>query len=238
MESLNYGDQVKCLQSSGTVGYCEVYLFGHRNPNTFSKFINLRTKSNQTLQLSPTHFAKICMRGCTASGLSLKTYELKALYASEVRVGDLLVTLSPSSADVNAGAAVFDQTLVLSPVEEIWTTVERGLYNPFIRSGNLIVDGVVASPHSEWILDQFTSIPRDWLPFFYELMLLPIYLIYLLIGPASSDMLAMTLGIHASAGGLKEYLFVLLLPAILALFFFQVPVGGWKRSNKALIKVF
>jgi hypothetical protein len=83
MESLKYGDQVKCVDpASGSVDYCEVYLFGHRNPNSFSNFTNLRTKSNETLQLSPTHFTKICVKGCTPLDLTLKTFELKAVYAS------------------------------------------------------------------------------------------------------------------------------------------------------------
>jgi GTP-binding protein EngB required for normal cell division len=235
MELLRYGDEVQCVDASAAVGgaaggggagggggkgitlrYCEVYFFGHLNPNILSYFINLRTTSNHTLRLSPTHFAKICIHGChlppsaspsvsSSSSSSSATeegrlesnasFQMKSIYAADVKIGDLLLT-------------VVNEQLTFSTVEEIWLSEERGLYNPYIRSHDLIVNGVIVSSHSEWILDQFSFIPRDALPSLYEMIFFPIYLTSLLLGPMNSYGLASFLGIHSHSDGFESFYFV------------------------------
>ena len=54
------------------------------------------------------------------------------------------------------------------------TTYSKGLYNPLTLSGTIIVDGVVASVHSDWFLDTALNalgVP-GWLPVAYQVQLL------------------------------------------------------------------
>jgi GTP-binding protein EngB required for normal cell division len=189
MESLRYGDEVQCVDGKGILRYCVVYFFGHLNPNIFTEFVNLRTNLNQTLRLSSTHFAKICVHECTSQGIQSNAIQLKSLYATDVKIGDLMLS-------------VVNQQLIISSVEDIWLTQEQGLYNPYIRSHDLIVNGIVVSPHSEWILDQFPIIPRDFIPSLYEAIFFPVYFVSLTLGPTNSDVLASFLGVHSHPDGL------------------------------------
>lgn len=52
-------------------------------------------------------------------------------------------------------------------------TYSKGLYNPLTLSGTIIVDGVVASVHSDWFLDTALNalgVP-GWLPVAYQVQL-------------------------------------------------------------------
>jgi hypothetical protein len=58
----------------------------------------------------------------------------------------------------------------------------------FLQGANIIVDGVIASSHSDWILDGIT--PASWrhlLPSIYDVLLYPIYLFTSAIGPDNSE---------------------------------------------------
>ena len=60
-------------------------------------------------------------------------------------------------------------TAELTAVTQVWTEVARGLYNPFVHGADLIVDGVVASPHSDWFLDSVApKAMRHMLPAIYK----------------------------------------------------------------------
>jgi hypothetical protein len=57
---------------------------------------------------------------------------------------------------------------------------KRGLYNPYTMGGTIVVDGVVASSHSEWFLDnalEALGLVR-WLPVVYQAVLLPVRVLY------------------------------------------------------------
>lgn len=47
---------------------------------------------------------------------------------------------------------------------------EAGAFNPYTLEGNLLVDGVLASSHSEWVLDPaFEAVGLGrWLPLAYQ----------------------------------------------------------------------
>ena len=52
----------------------------------------------------------------------------------------------------------------------ITTTVGKGLYNPLTLSGTILVNGMVASVHSDWFLDAaFDALDiSGWLPSAYQ----------------------------------------------------------------------
>lgn len=60
-----------------------------------------------------------------------------------------------------------------------------------LQNGFIVVEGVLASAHSEFILDGIT--PRSWvhlLPSIYQAMLKPVTALYNVIGPARAEALA------------------------------------------------
>ena len=102
-------------------------------------------------------------------------------------------------------------------VHSISETMELGLFNPYVRGGNIVVNGIVASPHSEWILDNVVpSSLRGYLPHIYEAILTPIYYIYLAVGPAIAEWLAEDLGLSQENNGATGYLALVGLPVIVA----------------------
>ena len=67
---------------------------------------------------------------------------------------------------------------------EVKKVYRSGFYTPITLGGNIIVNGVVASAHSEWFLEPYVpkSLSR-YLPATYQAMLLPARVIYHLVGP-------------------------------------------------------
>ena len=191
MADLAYGDRVLSVdRRSGGRVFREVYLFGHRDEGVVQEYVSVRAAGGAVLQLTPKHYIPVCVSGCTAEGLASGAAAMQPKYASELRAGDVLL--------VAGGGA---SGLALAAVEETWTSAAVGAFNPFVRGADLIVDGVVASPHSDWLLDSVASAGmRKHLPAVYEAMLAPVHWLYLVIGPAWAEWLAHGVGL-AEAGG-------------------------------------
>ena len=66
----------------------------------------------------------------------------------------------------------------------ITAVTKWGLYNPYTLGGTIIVNGVVASAHSEWFLDSlFQAVSLvHLLPAVYQMVLLPVRLVYTFLG--------------------------------------------------------
>jgi hypothetical protein len=63
----------------------------------------------------------------------------------------------------------------------------------------------VVSPHSDWILDDVAPAAlRRHLPAVYEALLAPVYWLYRLVGPDTTEWLAHELGL-AEAGAVQSY---------------------------------
>lgn len=223
MRDLQYGDRVQVVTSLGEVSYEDVYLFGHRDGKTVAQYVNLQTESAQTLQLSPQHFARLCVSGCESSPTS-ELVTMRSAYAETVRVGDILQVVDAWG------------RLSFSRVVAVWRSEEEGLFNPYVRGGDIVVNGVVASVHSAWVLDGLLlGLYTEYLPRVYEVLLWPLYLVYLLIGARYTEHLAGCFGVHMydpaqwhlhAVGYLVSCLLVVL-PA-LTIFVF---IGGVRRAS-------
>ncbi|KXZ51391.1 hypothetical protein GPECTOR_12g353 [Gonium pectorale] len=186
MDELQYGDLVRCVdRSTGAVSYKAVYLFGHREAAGALRYVHIGTASGRTLAATPGHFVPVCVEGCTAEQLAQGAAVMRNRRAGDVRVGDVVLTADPSPA--------------FEAVESVAVLTSHGAFNPYVRGADLIVDGVVASPHSDWILD---SVAPAWmvpyLPYIYEALLAPVYGLYCIVGPATAEWLAHGLALAES----------------------------------------
>ncbi|KXZ54182.1 hypothetical protein GPECTOR_5g278 [Gonium pectorale] len=184
MEELQYGDRVRSYdRRTGAVSYKPVYLFGHREAGGSWPYVHLATAEGRTLAATPGHFVPVCVDRCTAEQLAEGAAVIHDRRAGAVRVGDVLLV------DGDSGSPP-----ALSTVASVDVLLARGAFNPYVRGADLIVDGVVASPHSDWLLD---SIAPAWLvrhlPTIYEAFLTPVYGLYCTVGPAALEWLAQDL---------------------------------------------
>jgi hypothetical protein len=94
--------------------------------------VRLTLANNKTLVLSPDHFVPVV--AATKGSVTM-------MRSKDVVAG--MYMLSVASRTVESGVAVIKTE----------RGVERGLYNPYTMNGFIVVDGVVASSHSAYLLD-------------------------------------------------------------------------------------
>ncbi|KAL4429043.1 hypothetical protein ABPG77_006082 [Micractinium sp. CCAP 211/92] len=163
------------------------------------------------LQLSQEHFLPVCRSPvsgeCAAprlpglpailwaalkgGGGSSREASWQLRYARDVRPGMLVLVAPNSSSSSSSRAAACSEgspprAADLAVVTRVWLSRERGLFNPFVQGGTIVVNDVVASDQSEWLLDALA--PASWqpaLPAIYDALLLPARAIYWLVGPAA-----------------------------------------------------
>ncbi|KAL4424164.1 hypothetical protein ABPG75_001465 [Micractinium tetrahymenae] len=155
------------------------------------------TSTPARLQLSPRHYLPVCMhgggcgaprlpgllRGVLAAAFGGSTDGWQHGYAQDVRPGMLVLVAGPGSSASSGGGGTLG-AVRLAVVTRVWTSTERGLFNPFVHGGTLVVDGVLASDQSEWLLDDL--VPAAWrrhLPAVYEAILVVGRAAYRLLGP-------------------------------------------------------
>jgi len=174
MSDLRVGDHVRSVDGAGKLTYDEVYFFGHADSTKSTEYVDLKLSGNNAaLQLSRKHF----LPACPKHGVRCKWADHIHIYAQEVRKGDYI------------WVAADDQTR-LSEVLERSVVAKNGLYNPYTLSGKIVVNGVVASAHSNWVLDDWTpSSMSQYLPAVYQLLFLPGRLLYQLVGTPAADLL-------------------------------------------------
>jgi desert hedgehog protein len=174
MSQLRVGDVVRSVDAAGKAIYDEVYFFGHADSSMASDYVSLKLSgSDAPLQLSSKHFLPTCPN----RGEQCKWADHIHVYAQKIQPGDS-VWIS------TAGQSI------LSEVLETTVVVKDGLYNPYTLSGKIVVNGVVASAHSNWVLDEWTpSSMSQYLPAAYQVMFLPGRLMYHVLGTPAADFL-------------------------------------------------
>lgn len=206
---LELGDRVLSVDpATGRHVYSAVYFFGHRDATASSEFITLtlgRTEqcsgeesvgcsldtsgslpgSSLSLTASPRHFVPVCSCAfgaatcASACTFSSATYK----HMRQVRTGDW-VWAAAAATQAGSGSAGAGAELV--QVLSVSTEMATGLYNPFTLAGPIVVDGVVASSHSEWALDGVLEAiapgALKHLPMVYQALMLPLRLAYSVLG--------------------------------------------------------
>jgi len=159
MEQLQVGDSV--LTQDGT--FSEVYVMSHANPDVVGEFVSIKLANQQRLDATAKHFVFVSPK-CDGS--------VQQVYASSVKEGMCMFTRYGETGEQ------------LQPVEEVSVSEKRGIYNPFTLSGSIVVNGVVASSHSDWFLDEIAE-KYGWttmLPDIYQAVLMPARGLYHLMG--------------------------------------------------------
>lgn len=168
MDRLEVGHSVLTMGAGGRQAYEEVVFFGHRDAHTPSHVTVLTvqagsaTNATRTLRLTGRHY----MPTLTATGGLLHKY------AADVAVGDRVLMVGNDGGSVVGHVVKTDADLA------------TGLFNPYTKGGFIVVDGVLASAHSEFILDAWTPAPlRHLLPHIYQAAFKPVTWLYALLGP-------------------------------------------------------
>ena len=167
MRDVRLGDRIMVARADGSLGYEEVYLNTHKDPLSAAPYVELALASGRSLTLSPRHFIPV------AAGPDSAWAAQVAKGANEIAVGDIVW----SRAD--------DGRMMQDEVAAVRTTVAVGAYNPLTMNGTIVVDGVVASAHSDWFLDGVVS--ADAQTKVYQAILAPVRVAYRALGPARME---------------------------------------------------
>jgi len=133
VESLRIGDWVRARDGR----FALVYSFGHFQPNANTDYLQILSESMDTkspLEISAEHLIYVAQHHHRAS-----TQGKKLVPAGTIQIGDFLLTENGS----------------LSPVVSIRTVQRVGAYSPLTESGNLLVNGVLASSYVSrgWVME-------------------------------------------------------------------------------------
>jgi MYXO-CTERM domain-containing protein len=170
MRDVRLGDRVMVARADGSLGYEEVYLNTHKDPLSAAPYVELALASGRSLTLSPRHFIPVGAGPAPAWG------EHVSKGANEIAVGDFVWSRADN------GRMVPDE------VAAVRTTVAVGAYNPLTMNGTIVVDGVVASAHSDWFLERVVS--ADAQTKVYQAILAPVRIAYRALGPARMEAIA------------------------------------------------
>lgn len=154
MEELSVGDRVLTVDGSGKMTYSPVYMFGHAERDTIAEYVNVQTEAG-VMKLSPLHFIP-------TNGFNYK-------YARDLQVGETVLQYAEKTGQ-----------FVSAEVTKLSQSFESGVYNPHTLNGKIVVDGVVASCYSNWVLDNL--FPVSSLHSVYEVVFTPHKLLSVSLG--------------------------------------------------------
>ncbi|KAH7725885.1 CBN-WRT-1 protein [Aphelenchoides avenae] len=126
MDQLAVGDRVESPEGN-TTSFSLVTSFIHRLPTIMAQFIRLETDNGTVLKLSPLHFIHRSRCG---------SHRVEEVHAEMIREGDCLYE------------KVEDGGYKQTPVIYVRIVEEVGAYSPMTESGNIVVNGIMASCHN------------------------------------------------------------------------------------------
>ncbi|KAI8109752.1 hypothetical protein M9434_001031 [Picochlorum sp. BPE23] len=159
---LEVGDKVLTVSRMGLVIFEEIYMLGHKDFHSVGLFLQIHTLSNATLRLTRDHQISFTSQVDKAP---------KYGPAAAVKVGDYVHVVSEDNTIVSLSK--------VTAVEEIFA---QGYFNPYTMEGNIIVDGIVASCHSSFILDNLFNRMGISIPAGYQAVFAPLRVIFKAVG--------------------------------------------------------
>ena len=137
MSELEVGDVVLTATNDGEFQFSPVILFLDRDPEMRRQFYVIQTEDGVTLTVTPSHlvYARV-LTNDIEDVINDVTEEaadnFEAVFASRLREGDYILVQK-------------NGRMVPSRVASIETKIFSGVYAPLTSSGNLVVDGALAS---------------------------------------------------------------------------------------------
>jgi len=138
VSSLQLGMDVSTVSASGMIESAPVHFFGHKDHSALASFTRLVTHSGHSLSLTRDHLLPVA----PAPGTPWANRIFKR--SSSVKEGDYVWVNRKGS-------------LELSEITGISSYTGMGLFNPYSKNGATLVNDVVTSDHSAWILDAIIS---------------------------------------------------------------------------------
>jgi len=133
------GDRILSVDPlTGATSFQDVCLKLHHDEYTDSVYNRLETENGTTLRLSPTHFVYATKGDASLNDLRSFRADARPIPARAVGPGDTIWVVRPGHAFAAPEA-----------VAKVSVEVVKGMYNIHTMSGNLVVDGVVASQYLE-----------------------------------------------------------------------------------------
>ena len=126
MSQVMVGDKVQSVDNTGNVVYSEVLMFMDREPEERMRFITITGEDGREVTLTPSHLIYTGSPDCG----QLECME--ATYAGNVQTGHSIMVTR-------------DSITVSMRVAKISVTKHTGVFAPLTRSGNIVVDSVLAS---------------------------------------------------------------------------------------------
>jgi len=174
MTELRVGDKVLAAAPNGSLVYQDVYFFGHRDADTEATFVKLRLDVFGffgSLTLTPDHFVPVLPASTTNATATLAAARMA--YSRDVKVGDRMLYVG------------LGKQLRVATVRATESVRRAGLFNPYTLGGTIVVDGVLASAHSSWLVDPVAKALglSRFLPAFFQAAFTPLRLLYAAAGP-------------------------------------------------------
>eukprot|EP00883_Tetradesmus_obliquus_P008243 jgi/Sobl393_1/18948/SZX74249.1 len=199
MDQLMLGDSLMTMHAlNGSATASPVYLFGHKDAATYGSFVQLQLQSGQTVQLTRAHFLPTF-----AAAYATASYELPAAcntttdscpsssidsYRMLSQVGAAYEGMPCVPSGHVAAPAADGDVAASAPAPPSMKMKRAGDVDvdsdlPFTMTGDLVVNGVLVSAHSDWYLDRV--MPQSHvhrLPAIYQATMAPARLAYRLGG--------------------------------------------------------
>jgi hypothetical protein len=132
LSELAVGDKVLTVAADGSRAFEDVIFFDHELAAGVHAFVRLNLASGAALELTGGHFVPV----------GAKLSEAVMTRARDIKAGDAVFVLP-------AGAAAAEPVLV----DSAGAVTREGAFAPVTTGGRVVVDGVVASSYSDWVLD-------------------------------------------------------------------------------------
>lgn len=149
---LRVGDMVLTMGNDGQLTFEDVYLFSHKQANIVGEFVEISTADGQQLRLSPRHFIPHVSGSRSGAGPSMHMRDAMTIVAAEeIVVGNFVQTLAVD----HEGQGLVQ----LSQVVGVRRVVDVGVFAPLTMGGMIMVDDVLVSAHSDFVLDRLGVSP-------------------------------------------------------------------------------